>query len=313
MDKTYKEIYNELIGEKFRAAIISYKPHRGTYEYLGYSHQAEVNALNDIADLIIDDMVFYAFSENEILRLNDDVDLLVDLRAAAKYAYMERLPKREKAKSDGTMGEVLLDIFIQLASQNTQKLIARAKHTEINSKKEITGYDALYFTKDTTGISLWLGQAKAGQKGYCKSSIIKDLKEKYTKEYFADTAFYIADKNEAPELGELLNEINRICLRVQLNKWNKEEKVKKLFQVLQDKQVRIKIPCLIAYSQKIYSDKTKLETYIETEIREMVDEVDVLKFPIEIGLDYDIVFYIMPIEDVDYIRDKIIDLKKEAI
>ena len=313
MDKTYKEIYNELIGEKFRAAIISYKPHRGTYEYLGYSHQAEVNALNDIADLIIDDMVFYAFSENEILRLNDDVDLLADLRAAAKYAYMERLPKREKAKSDGTMGEVLLDIFIQLASQNTQKLIARAKHTEINSKKEITGYDALYFTKDTTGISLWLGQAKAGQKGYCKSSIIKDLKEKYTKEYFADTAFYIADKNEAPELGELLNEINRICLRVQLNKWNKEEKVKKLFQVLQDKQVRIKIPCLIAYSQKIYSDKTKLETYIETEIREMVDEVDVLKFPIEIGLDYDIVFYIMPIEDVDYIRDKIIDLKKEAI
>lgn len=313
MDKTYKEIYNELIGEKFRAAIISYKPHKGTYEYLGYSHQAEVNALNDIADLIIDDMVFYAFSENEILRLNDDVDLLVDLRAAAKYAYMERLPKREKAKSDGTMGEVLLDIFIQLASQNTQKLIARAKHTEINSKKEITGYDALYFTKDTTGISLWLGQAKAGQKGYCKSSIIKDLKEKYTKEYFADTAFYIADKNEAPELGELLNEINRICLRVQLNKWNKEEKVKKLFQVLQDKQVRIKIPCLIAYSQKIYSDKTKLETYIETEIREMVDEVDVLKFPIEIGLDYDIVFYIMPIEDVDYIRDKIIDLKKEAI
>ena len=313
MDKTYKEIYNELIGEKFRAAIISYKPHRGTYEYLGYSHQAEVNALNDIADLIIDDMVFYAFSENEILRLNDDVDLLVDLRAAAKYAYMERLPKREKAKSDGTMGEVLLDIFIQLASQNTQKLIARAKHTEINSKKEITGYDALYFTKDTTGISLWLGQAKAGRKGYCKSSIIKDLKEKYTKEYFADTAFYIADKNEAPELGELLNEINRICLRVQLNKWNKEEKVKKLFQVLQDKQVRIKIPCLIAYSQKIYSDKTKLETYIETEIREMVDEVDVLKFPIEIGLDYDIVFYIMPIEDVDYIRDKIIDLKKEAI
>ncbi len=35
------------------------------------------------------------------------------------------------------MGEVLLDIIIQLASQNTQKLIARAKHTEVNNKKEI--------------------------------------------------------------------------------------------------------------------------------------------------------------------------------
>ena len=70
-------------------------------------------------------MIFYAFSENEILRLNDDIDLLEDLRAAAKYAYIERLPKREKAKSDGTMSEVLLDIIIQLASQNTKKLIAR--------------------------------------------------------------------------------------------------------------------------------------------------------------------------------------------
>lgn len=313
MAKTYKEIYNELIGEKFRAVIISYSPRKGTYEYLGYSHQVEVNALDDIANLIIDDMVFYAFSENEILKLNDDVDLLADLRAAAKYAYIERLPKRKKAKSDGTMGEVLLDIFIQLASQNTQKLIARAKHTEINTKKEITGYDALYFTKDMTGISLWLGQAKAGQKGYCKSSIIKDLKEKYTREYFADTAFYIADKNEAPELGDLLSEINRICLMAQLNKWNKEEKVEKLLQVLQAKQVRIRIPCLIAYSQKIYSDKTKLEAYIEAEVKEMADEVDAEKFPIEIGTDFDIVFYIMPIEDVDYIRDKIIDLKKEAI
>ena len=164
MAKTYKDIYNELIGKKFCATIISYKPHKGTYEYLGYSHRAEANALNDIAELIIDDMVFYAFSENEILRLNDDIDLLGDLRAAAKYAYVERLPKREKAKSDGTMGEVLLDIIIQLASQNTRKLIARAKHTEINTRKEITGYDALYFTKDISGISLWLGQAKAGQK-----------------------------------------------------------------------------------------------------------------------------------------------------
>ena len=70
---------------------------------------------------------------------------------------------------------------------------------------------------------------------------------------------------------------------------------------------------MIAYSQKIYSDKTKLEAYIEAEVKEMADEVDAEKFPIEIGTDFDIVFYIMPIEDVDYIRDKIIDLKKEAI
>lgn len=310
MVKTYKEIYDELIGKKFRTAIISYTPYKGTYKYLGYSHQAEANALNDIANLIIDDMVFYAFSENEILRLNEDIKLLADLRVAAKYAYAERLPKRKNANSDGTMGEVLLDVFIQLASQNTKKLIARANHTEINNKREITGYDALYFTKDMSGISLWLGQAKAGQKGYCKKSIIMDLKMKYTKKYFADTAFYIADKNEAPELEELLREINKICLMAQLKNWDNDKKVQELFQVLRDKHVKIKIPCLIAYSKNIYSDKAQLASYIEAEVKEIVDEIDIIKFPIETGTEYDIVFYVMPVEDVDYIRDKIIDLKR---
>ena len=100
---------NKLIGEKFNTVVIRYSPEKGKYEYRGFSHHAEKNALDDIANLIIDDMIFYAFSENEILRLNDDIDLLEDLRAAAKYAYIERLPKREKAKSDGTMGEVLLE------------------------------------------------------------------------------------------------------------------------------------------------------------------------------------------------------------
>lgn len=311
--KGYKEIYNGLIGNRFNAVVISYNPCKKNYEYRGYSHQVKANALDDIANLIIDDMVFYAFSENEILKLNDDIDLLMDLRAAAKYAYVERLPKREKAKSDGIMGEVLLDIFIQLESQNARKLIARAKHTEMNIKREITGYDALYFTKDITGISLWLGQAKAGQKEYCKGSIVKDLKEKYTKEYFADTVFYIADKSEARELDNLLRKMNQICYNAQMNKWDKAKKVNELLCVLKSEQVKVKIPCLIAYSKKIYSDKEKLKAYIAAEVKEIVDEFDCENFPIETGTKYDIIFYIMPVEDVDYIRNKIINLKKEAI
>lgn len=34
--------------------------------------------------------------------------------------------------------EVFLDIFIQLASSNAKKLVARTKHTEINIKKEVS-------------------------------------------------------------------------------------------------------------------------------------------------------------------------------
>lgn len=45
-------------------------------------------------------MVNTLADENHRLNQMCNIDLLEDLRAAAKYAYIERLPKREKAKSD---------------------------------------------------------------------------------------------------------------------------------------------------------------------------------------------------------------------
>ena len=114
---------------------------------------------NELCDLLIDNMVFYAFSENEILKLHSNINILDDLRSAAKYAYAQRLPQRLSPNSDGTLGEVLLDLLIQVYNPNAKKLIARAKQIEIKSKKEITGYDALYFTQSPEGLYLWLGQA----------------------------------------------------------------------------------------------------------------------------------------------------------
>lgn len=313
MGKTYEELYDNLIGEKFRASIIRYNPQNRKYKYRGYSHKVEGNALDHLSEMIIDDMIFYAFTEKEILKLNDNMQILSDLRSAAKYAYTERLPQRLNSKSDGTMGEVLLDIFIQVSSVNTKKLVARAKHTEIKSKKEITGYDALYFTIEGSEIYLWLGQAKAGQKKYCKENIVKDLQEKYQKEYFADTAFYIADKSEAKELEDLLVEVNKVCYLAQVRKWNSAQKIDNLVHVLKNNNVKLRIPCLISYTQDIYSDKGKLKQFIDTEINDIISEFDIKVFPVDIGLDYEIVFYILPVKDVDYIREKIVDLKKEVV
>ncbi|HPK17210.1 MAG TPA: hypothetical protein PKW41_14545, partial [Clostridia bacterium] len=77
---------------------------------------------------------------------------------------------------------------------NSEKLIARAKHTEVGKKSEITGYDALYFTKNSNAITLWLGQAKAGGQNYCRKGIKDDLNSKFSSTYFSDTAFYIATR-----------------------------------------------------------------------------------------------------------------------
>ncbi|PPK76813.1 uncharacterized protein DUF1837 [Lacrimispora xylanisolvens] len=313
MNKNYRKIYDELITSQLKAVIIDYSPQTHNYIYRGYTHKAEATSMDDVVKLVIDDMIFYAFSESEVLELHEDLEILEDLREAAKYAYSQRLPKRLNADTDGTLGEVLLDIFIQAYAPNAEKLVIRAKHTEIKSKKEITGYDALYFTKENSDICIWLGQAKAGKKDYCKKSIVDDLNDKFKKNYFADTAFFIADKCDTEELKKMLRQINKICFEAQKFNYSSEKKINELVNYLNLNNVKIKIPCLIAYTKDIYANEEKLKEHIISEVEEIRKKFDDELFSIEVELPYEVVFYIFPIKDVNYLRKKIIELKREAI
>lgn len=102
MNESYKRIYYDLIGEQFNKVIIRYNPIEKKNKYCGFSHHVNENALEDLANLIIDDLVFYAFNEEEVLKLDKCHGMLEDLRVAAKYAYKQRLPKRKNDKTDGT-------------------------------------------------------------------------------------------------------------------------------------------------------------------------------------------------------------------
>lgn len=309
---TYKELYNTLITSNTKSIIIEYSHYKGEFTYKPFSHHANCEALNNLYDLVIDNTVFYAFSENEILKYNEDMGILDDLRAAAKYAFAERLPQRINADSDGTLGEVLLDLIIQVYEPNSEKLIARAKHTEVGKKSEITGYDALYFTKNNDIITLWLGQAKAGSLQYCKSDIKNDLNLKFSKKYFSDTAFYISTRTTSGELSSIVNDINKLCFLAQKNKYSKDKKVEGLFGILKKNNVKIKIPCLLAYTKDIYSNPNLLNDEVTKCIKQMCHYFDSQTYSIGITLPYEIVFYIFPIKDVSHIRNKIATLKKET-
>lgn len=313
MKKDYKTLFNNLITSKIDELIIKYDSKKDNYTYQGFSHLCDSTSLDELSNLVIDDIVFYTFSEEEILEYDNKFNFLDDLRSAAKYAYAQRLPQRKNEKTDGLLGEVLLDLFIQRYSLNAKKLVVRAKHTEIKSRQEITGYDALYFTKNKDEISFWLGQAKAGEKEYCKQSISKDLNEKYKKEYFANTAFYIADKRDTNELDDILVGINKICFEAQKNNMDAKQKINNLFLFLKRNNIKIKIPCMIAYTKDIYNDEFKLKQKVEQEVDSIMKYMDKISYSIDIKLEYEILFWILPVKNVSYIRNKLIDLKKEAI
>ena len=57
--------------------------------------------------------------------------------------------------------------FVQLYNPQACKLAVRTILRQ-NDNNEIKGYDLTYFSKDETGVSLWLGQAKLGGKAYSK-------------------------------------------------------------------------------------------------------------------------------------------------
>jgi hypothetical protein len=302
----YRALFDSHVSNKAKLVIIKYNSVKKKYDYRPYSHIANKDAINKLSELIIDNMIFYAFSEEEIVEMNDRNGILDDLRIAAKYALNNRLPKRNNPTTDGTPGELLLDILIQVYEPLSHKLIARAKFRQMGDNFEIKGYDALYFTQVGKEISLWLGQVKSGSCDYCKSGIKSDLNQKYLSEYFSNAMYYIADKVEkSSPLIDILNKINGICYESIKYNWSSEYKKEILFKFLKSSNITIKIPCVLAYTAEIYDDSSKLSNEITSETNGMIDYFDQAVFNISVPLNVELIYYIFPIENVQSLREAI--------
>jgi len=309
----YRDLYNHHITRKVDSIIVKYNPQKSTYEYRPHSHKTGSNALNDLAELLIDNMIFYAFSETEVTDLHSRHQALDNLKTAAIYAFKTRIPKRNNPDTDGTPGEVLLDLLIQAYEPTSQKLIARAKYRQMGDNSEIKGYDAMYFTKSKNQILLWLGQVKTGQCKYCKTGIMSDLQEKYVDAYFENSVCYVSEKKEPNHpLTDILNGINGICFDSITNSWSPKKKRQKIFQFLKTNHIKIMIPCLLAYTAAIYSNEHTLKTGITECTQDIMNHFSRKKFDICREFDYEILFYVFPIENVQYLRKKISSYRRRG-
>ena len=166
--RQYDDIFKREIVQHSKGIIFSFSPLNDQHTYQPYSHAISSDAVEKLAELMRHNLLFYSFGEDEVVDYYEK-DAFSSLEQAAKYAYRSRLPNRDP-KQDGLPGEVLLDLLVQLYTPDAYKLAVRTLFRQADNN-EIKGYDLTYFTKDSSGISLWLGQAKLGGKGYCKSGI----------------------------------------------------------------------------------------------------------------------------------------------
>lgn len=301
ISEEYNSIFEKEIIQKSKGIIFSFSPITDTYTYHSYSHGVSDTAVEDLGELMRHNLFFYAFGEEEVVAYYKK-DRFSSMQQAARYSYQQRLPKRADI-NDGLPSEVLLDLLVQIYNPNAYKLAVRTLFRQ-DDNNEIKGYDLTYFTKDEAGISLWLGQAKLGEKSYCKSSIHEDLLEKFKKEYLAKQLFFVCDKrieitDDAKSILEIIEKINIIMMDA-----DESSRADYLIDYFKKHHINIKIPCLLAYGNgTVYADAGKIYNEIQKEVDSIKQYYAKHTYLFE-GFSPEIVFYIFPIESIDRLRDK---------
>ena len=136
--KRYNEIFDKEILQKSRGIIFTFSPLQDQFVYQPYSHNISADSVEKLGELMRHNLFFYSYGEEEVVQ-HYEKDHFSSLEQAAKYAYINRLPKRADI-TDGLPSEVLLDLLVQLYNPQACKLAVRTILRQ-NDNNEIKGYD----------------------------------------------------------------------------------------------------------------------------------------------------------------------------
>ena len=98
-NQKYREIFDKEIVQKSKSIIFSFNLENNVYQFKPYAHVFSPTSVEDLAELMRHNLLFYAFGEEEVVNLYND-NLFESMEHAAKYAYGQRLPKRSNT-NDG--------------------------------------------------------------------------------------------------------------------------------------------------------------------------------------------------------------------
>ena len=297
----YRDLYEKIIVQNIKGVIYDYSPINDTYTFKPFSHSVSSNSVEELGRIMRNNLPFYCYGEDEVIQYFEryNLDNITDF---SRFSYKQRLPKRHHT-NDGLLSEVLLDLLIQVYNPDTYKLCVRTLFRQ-DDNNEIKGYDLTYFSKCGNKTTLWLGQAKLGQKDYCKSDIDKDLKSKYNNSYLSKQMYFICDKpvevnDDARAILDIINELNISNMNSDNN-----ARMNKLIQCFKVNNIKINIPCLLAFEEKlVYEKPDKLFSIIKKETEDLISYYKSKNYSFS-GFKPNIIFYVFPIEDLKRLRDK---------
>lgn len=151
----YHEIFDKEILQKSRGVIFSFSPLQDQFIYQPYSHNISADSVEKLGELMRHNLFFYSYGEEEVVQ-HYEKDHFSSLEQAAKYAYINRLPKRADI-TDGLPSEVLLDLLVQLYNPQACKLAVRTilrqnDNNEITQKSRVKAEKTkIFFQKASSG------------------------------------------------------------------------------------------------------------------------------------------------------------------
>lgn len=240
-----------------------------------------------IAEIIYNALIDYAFNDNEIIG---------DLNNLQTEAIETRM-RIEDEDSDSTQlrygffGEVLLNLFLQICF-NTTPIIAKGYFYDILKPEEPKGYDSYHLIKTEKSISLWFGEVKFHQShSTALKSVFENIEKAISNDYFRDNLLALLPKKND------LN-IHDATIDAVIQHLKKQPKIS-IASLISSFNLKLVYPVFIICNSTIDYDNTI--SLIINEIKSNHSGKS-----LNIGIDYDLFFILMPISDVKQTKKQVL-------
>ena len=248
----------------------------------------------DIANLIYNGIVEYAYNDNEI-----DLAKLNELQIRALMSKLRYNPSASPQiqLSYGFQGEVLLHLILEYY-YHAHKAIARGYMYSPLENSEIKGYDSYLMIEGDTSIDLYFGEAKFYLNGYRKSleSIFDSINVALSDDYLERN--FIAFDNQYEHLYSD-SKISSV-----IDAWRDNPTIN-LIQEIKKYSMRLVYPMLVIFDNKAktYDELIlKVITYINNNYTTIQSKL---------SIPYTLFFILLPVDDSRNIKNQVLTWIKQ--
>lgn len=260
---------------------------KSIYTTINYDYCYTSNDDSKLAEIIHNALIDYAFNDNEIYGdLND-----LQTEAIETRMRIEDDDSDSTQQKYGFFGEVLLNLFLRICFQTTP-IIAKGYFYDILKPEEPKGYDSYHLIQTEIGTSLWFGEVKFHQSySTALKSVFENIEKAISNDYFRDNLLAIL-----PKKNDLNIHDTTIDTVIQYLKKHPKTTIASL---ISNFNLKLVYPIFI-----ICNSITDYDNTISLIINEI--KTNYSGKSLNIGVDYDLFFILMPISNVKQTKTQVL-------